>query len=92
MHEIFSEDRKDKHRAAKRIKCQASDGLSLVLLTVVFINRVLRKLGVANKVQCDAFIAFARSVELIQCSAKSTVTPAQLLQAVELFLELFAEG
>ena len=30
LHEIFEENRKDKHRAAKRIKSQASDMLSMV--------------------------------------------------------------
>ena len=40
LSEIFSDDRVPKHRAAKHIKMQASDGLSLVSVTALFITKV----------------------------------------------------
>ena len=90
--EIFSSDRKDKHRKAKHIKCQASDGLSLMGVTCLFARKVLMHMGLDCKKQCDAFLALASVVELVVAASSGSTQPAQLLKAVESFLELFASA
>ena len=96
--EIFAGDRKDKHRAAKHIKCQASDGLSLVGVAALFVHKVLLKLvkmGMTTKdcnKECYAFLALVDLIELIVASARIYVPPEKLLTAVERFLHLFVEA
>ena len=41
LHEIFTADRRDKHRLAKHIKMQASDGLSLVSVAALFTTKAM---------------------------------------------------
>ena len=86
--EIFSESRSKKHRAAKQIKCQASDGLSLLGVTRRFTSSVLKPLDEAN-IASDAFLNFVEVIEIIIAASKSNVAPGQLLEAVETFLASF---
>ena len=95
---FFSEDRRDKHRNAKRIKCQASDALSLVGVAALFVMKVLmnlKKKGVTEKdcdKECKAFLALVAVIELILASARTAVQPERLLTAVEKFLHLFKDA
>ena len=93
--DIFSIDRKDKHRAAQHIKCQASDGLSLVGVTALFVMKVLLKLKGMHIIQvdcnkeCYACLALVDVIELTQVSSRGSLQPQRLLEAVEKFLGLF---
>jgi hypothetical protein len=86
---IFSKDRRDKHRSAKHIKCQASDGLSLVQVAAMFTVRVLMMLGVSCRAECLCFLALVDVIDLIFTTPHGMVSPAELLEAVELFLAMF---
>ena len=91
---IFSKDRRDKHRAAKHIKCQASDGLSLVQVAAMFTIRVLMKLNVNGIAvdcyeQCICFLALVDVIDLVITTAQVKVSPEKLLRAIERFLSLF---
>ena len=98
LHEIFEDSRKDKHRKAMHIKCQASDGLSLVGVAALFVHNVLlllEKRGLTSAScnnECYAFLALVDVIELIVASSKTNVPPQKLLTAVEKFLELFAHA
>jgi hypothetical protein len=89
---IFDDSRKEKHRKAKHIKCQASDGLSLVVVTAAFVQKVLMKLTLACTIECKAFLALVHVIELIVAAARATVAPEKLLAAVEHFLKLFRDA
>ena len=86
---IFSEDRKDKHRKAKRIKCQASDGLSMTAVIALFTMNVLMKLTSCPMQECIAFLALVDLIEIIQAMGKKAVQPQQLLDCCESFLKHF---
>ena len=86
---IFEASRKDKHRKAKHIKCQASDMMSLAPVAALFAQNVLMKLNIDCKAACDAWIALVDVVDIIAISAKVTVPPTRLLTAIEHFLQLF---
>ena len=90
LHEIFSEERKEKHRKASHIKCQASDILSLLGVLALFTQTVLLFLPDACRDECLAFLALVHVVELIKVSARTHVAPERLLEAVEDFLGKFA--
>ena len=90
--EIFSEDRKDNHRKARHIKCQASDMLSLLPVLAMFTAHVLMTLQPGCTTECIAFLALADVVDLIVASSRLTVPPLRLLQAVEKFLGLFRDA
>ena len=98
LHEIFDDSRRDKHRAAKHIKCQASDGLSLVGVAAHFVSTVLLNLvkmkgaDVGCEKECYAFLALVDVIELIVASARITVQPERLLTAAETFLHLFRDS
>ena len=98
LHEIFDDSRRDKHRAAKHIKCQASDGLSLVGVTAHFVSTVvlnlvkMRVTAVGCEKECYAFLALVDVIELIAASARITVQPEELLTAVDKFLHLFKDS
>jgi hypothetical protein len=92
--EIFAEGRKDKHRKAKHIKCQASDILSLLSVLALFTRNVLLRTRLragAKKCEdaCHAFLALAELVDLITITARVNVDPAALRNIVHKFLRLF---
>ena len=88
--DIFADARKDNHRKAHHVKCQASDMLSMLPVLAIFTTQVLMQLG--NRLQCTAFLALVWVVDLIMASSRITVSPQQLLNAVENFLELFKDA
>jgi hypothetical protein len=88
--EIFETSRRDKHRAASHIKCQASDMLSLIGVLAVFTKKVLVRIGSCNA-ECAAFLAFVDVVDLITNTQRFTVSPHALRDAVHKFLSLFTE-
>jgi hypothetical protein len=87
---IFETGRRDKHRAAKHIKCQASDMLSLIGVLAVFTKKVLMHVGTCNA-ECAAFLAFVDVVDLLTNTQKFNVRPSALSDAVHKFLQLFTE-
>ena len=90
--DIFAGNRKKKHRAAKHIKCQASDGLSLVGVSALFVNKVLLKMDPPCKNECDCFLALVEVIEIIVASARVTVQPQTLLTSVEKFLHMYKDA
>ena len=92
MDALFTEARKDKHRNAKHIKCQASDMMSLMFVAGLFVHHVIMKLDIDMRSECAAFVALVDVIELVLLSAKVNVTPDALLVAIEKFLKLFVEA
>ena len=88
LHEIFA--RGDKHRKASHIKCQASDMWCLIGVLAVFVQKVLMKRRPDCSAACKAFLSFATLVDIIVATARITIAPSKLLEAVEHFLEDFA--
>jgi hypothetical protein len=91
LSEIFSASRKDKHRDAKHIKCQASDLLTLTPVLALFTRKVLLSFGVCRE-ECIAFLALADVVELILSTSRNKVTAPQLLGRVHRFLDTFVHA
>jgi hypothetical protein len=92
LSEIFAEGRKEKHRKAERIKCQASDMLSMMPIITLFAINVLMKLGLNIKAECNAWIALADLVEMVIASGRITISPDKLRAAVESFLSRFVDA
>ena len=67
--DIFAESRKDKHRKAHHIKCQASDMLSLVPVLAMFVLKILLPRKTCDAA-CFAFVALANVVEFIWFAAR----------------------
>ena len=88
LSEIFSSERRDKHRAAKHIKCQASDLLSICSVLGLYINAVLLPLAI-NDGACHTMSRLLYVVDLIVSSARLDLPPATLLAAIHKFLEAF---
>ena len=86
--EIFSEDRKEKHRKAQHIKCQASDMLSLFPVIAYFVQSVLLPSGRCT-MHCKAFLALADAVEFITSVSRGRVSPNMIRGAVQKFLVIF---
>jgi hypothetical protein len=89
--DIFSSSRKDKHRGAGHIKCQASDLLSLTPVLALFIQKVLLRTGVCTK-ECIAILALVDIVDIILSISRNDVKPEQLLSRVYKFLAEFNEA
>ncbi len=87
--DIFISDRRDKHRNANHIKCQASDMLSLIGVLGNFTQTVLMSLDPAVTPACDALLALIHVAETISSSHRVTVSPAVLLGSVHRFLDCF---
>lgn len=85
---IFNADRKDKHRKAQHLKCQASDLLTILGVLMLFTQTVLRPMGAANAA-CDAMIACVELSQLVVATSRIDVSPARLLGCVHKFLEYF---
>ena len=77
LSEIFSEQRKDNHRRASHIKCQASEMLSLLPVMTIFTMHVLMTIGC--KAQCNVWLALVDVVDLIVASSRITGPAAKLL-------------
>ena len=89
---IFDTNRAEKHRAAKHIKCQASDLLSLIGVLGYFAQTVLTTLGseIPDCVSAvSAFLALSQVCELVAASVRYDVRPEELLGKVHCFLERF---
>jgi len=86
--DIFEASRKDKHRKAEAIKCQASDLLSLMCVLALFVQTVLLPLNIANDA-CHVFLALADLVDLIIATPRTDVRPEVLLGRVHRFLHLY---
>ena len=92
LHEIFSEDTKDKRREAKRIKAQASDMLSIVGVTKVFIAKVIM-VGVLEANDCSvALLALIRVIETIAEAPRRDIVPNEVLDQSQRFFELFTKA
>ena len=85
---IFSAERRDAHRAAKHIKCQASDLLTVMDPLKLYTTNVLQAQGIAPRA-CTSLLCLCDLVELIVASARLTVTPDMLKAEVHRFLEAF---
>ena len=88
LSDLFTTDRAEKHRAAKHIKCQASDLLTLLGPLDVFINNVLRPRGVALAA-CHAMQCLICLVNLIVAASRIDVDPDTMRDEVERFLAAF---
>ena len=85
---IFSSKRKDKHREAAHIKCQASELLSVSGVLALFVQRVLLKSNFCNDA-CMAFLALSDVVDFVRSANRGTVTSDVLAAAVRKFLARF---
>ena len=92
LHEIFQGDRRDKHRAAQHIKAQASDMLSIVGVTKMFILTVVLKLEVDCKLYCDAVLALVYLIDVIVAVPRVATHPSRILEAAEDFLQKFVSA
>ena len=93
LHEIFREERKDKHRHAGHIKAAASDLLSLVAVLALFTQTVLltmEGIGAAAHGACFAFLSLVEVIDLIRSAPRVTVAPAMMLAAVEKCLRMMS--
>ena len=88
LSEIFSADRRDKHRAAKHVKCQPSDLLSICGVLGLYTHTVLLPLGIDNGA-CGTIASLLYVVDLVVASARLDVGAPTLLAAVHRFLEIF---
>ena len=86
--DIFDTARKEKHRRAGKIKCPASDMLSLLCVLAVFAQHVLLRRDICNA-ECQAFLALVDLADLIVATARVEVLPATLLAAGHRFLHLY---
>ncbi|CAK0843742.1 unnamed protein product [Prorocentrum cordatum] len=86
--DIFSSDKKDKHRNAAHIKCQASELLSISGVLALFVQRVLLKSNTCNDA-CVAFLALSDVVDFVRSANRGTVTSDVLAGAVRTFLARF---
>jgi hypothetical protein len=89
LEEIFAEGRKDKHRNAKHIKCQASDMLSLCPVLALFCQKVLVNLSERSAVYCTAFMALMDVVDLLRAAPRVNVTQDKMRGVAEKCLELW---
>ena len=86
--QIFSAQRKAKHREAKHIKCQASELMTVAGVLALFVQRVLLPAGVRNDA-CKAFLACADMVDFITHANRGRVTPELITASVHKFLAQF---
>ena len=91
LSDIFLEHRKKSHREAQRIKCQASDMLSLLPVLALFVQTILLPTGLCDN-ECRAFLAMADMVDLIFATTRLTIDPETLKESVHSFLKLFVHA
>lgn len=90
LHEIFSDDRRDKHRKAYHIKAQASDLLSILPVLALFVHKVLIPSGICAA-ECQALLAIADVVDILIICQRTRVNPASLGEAARIFLQRFTD-
>ena len=88
LSDIFTSDRRDKHRKAQHIKCQASDMLSLMGVLALFVQTVLLPQDNAAGA-CHAMLSLLELAQLSMATTRIKVSPAKLLGIVHKFLEQF---
>ena len=86
--ELFQGARKESHKKAKHIKCQASDLLTVMGPLSQYIKSVLQVADVAANA-CISMLALCDLVELVDATARISVRPADLEASVHRFLETF---
>ena len=89
--DAFSDKGRTSSRKAKHLKCQASDGLSLVGPLAFFIGFAAIQWGLCND-GCLAFLAFADVVDFIYSVPRGGITPEMIRTAVHKFLYLFSRA
>ena len=85
---VFGAERRDKHRKAMHIKCQASDLLTVMGVLMLFTRTVLLPMGTCNAA-CDGMISCIELASLVVATARIRVSPERLLGKVHRFLEQF---
>ena len=91
LSDIFTTDRRDKHRKACHIKCQASDMLSVCGVLALYVQTILLSLNIDNAA-CYALLALVDLVDLVIATTRIKVSPARLLGAVHRFLKAFTDA
>ncbi len=84
---IFAAHRKDSHRKAHHVKCQASDMMSLLPVLAYFVQSILLPTNLCNE-YCEAFLAMCDMCEFITSVNRGRITPAALRGKIEHFLAL----
>lgn len=93
--EVLKPKRIETYKKAKRIKCQASEIVSLLPLVAIYLaTLVLPNAGADTDVAkaCRVVITLNAVVELLMTAPRGVVEPSQLLAAVEEFLELYRQA
>ena len=94
LSEIFAGHRRDKHRDAHHIKCQASDMLTLIDVLSLYVRTVL----LASNINADcnaashALLLLIELAHLIVATSRVTVSPACLLALMHRFLDAFTNA
>ena len=91
LSDIFTSDRRDRHRAAKHIKCQASDLLALLGVLVLYVRTVLLVLE-QNPDACRALLSLVELSQHVVATGRIPITPEKLLGIVHRFLEEFTNA
>ena len=91
MAEIFARERMTSSRKAKHIKCQASDGWSLLQPLYVFTTQVLLTLGTCDA-ECNVLLAMVEMIDIIASTPKHRTEPSTVLAAVHKFLDLYVKA
>ena len=89
--DIFSAQRRDKHRTASHIKCQASDLLAILGALMLYTQTVLRATRAADAA-CDALESCIQLSQLVVATSRIHVHPSRLLGAVHRFLDAFTNA
>ena len=90
MAEIFCKERVTSSRKAMHIKCQASDGWSLLQPLQVFTTQVLLALGTSDD-ECNVFLAMLEMIDIIASTPKCKTDPSTVLAAVHKFLDQYVK-
>ena len=85
---VFEKSRRKGNRENTKFRCSASDGLTLFPLLAFWVKTFCIPAGIAVRA-CEVFVAFCQVAELFTTIARGVVTPDQLSEAVEKFLDMF---
>ena len=91
LSDIFGTDRRDKHREAMHIKCQASDLLSMMGVLQLYTQTVLLPMGASNA-SCEALLSCIGMAQLVVATSRINVRPERLLGVVHKFLQAFTDA
>ena len=91
LSDIYCDARRDKHRAAKHIKCQASDLLTILGVLGLYVQLVLLPLHI-SEVACRAMLSCIELAHIVVATARVEVSPAVLLDVVHRFLDDFTKA